>query len=94
MIESSIWAHDPLPDAFIAAEKEIGDFTYPHCDPRIIHSRGVCNFCDKEPLLQGIRQGLSLKFTDQLEAGEPLLPWEDRSRESAEEYLGNTPGNL
>ena len=51
---------------------------YPHCDDRVLHSKGVCSHCDNYPQLQHFRKALGLKFTDELQANDALLPGEDR----------------
>ncbi len=36
---------------------------FPHCDPRILHAPGKCQFCDKEPEWQAMRIILNINFT-------------------------------
>lgn len=62
---------------------------YPHCDQRILHSPGACEFCDLAKVLQQYRAMLHLKFTDQLGENDPLLPGETRTKASAERWGGN-----
>lgn len=62
---------------------------FPHCDERVLHSPGLCEFCDKAEVLQKYRQMLNLSYTDELQANDPLLPGEDRSRASADAWGGN-----
>jgi hypothetical protein len=61
----------------------------PHCDPRVLHSPGKCEFCDEAEVLQIYRTQLGLKYTDELQANDALLPGEDRTRASAEAWGGN-----
>lgn len=62
---------------------------YPHCDNRVLHSPGVCDFCDKADTLQQYRRMLGLKYTDELQANDALLPGQDRTRASADAWGGN-----
>lgn len=64
-------------------------WAYPHCEPRVLHSPGGCWACDGAPELQALRQEFEVPFTDELEPGDPLLPWADRTKESAEQWPGN-----
>ena len=63
--------------------------TMPHCDERVLHSKGTCTYCDKAQTLQQYRTMLGLKFTDELQENDPLLPGEDRTKASAEAWGGN-----
>jgi hypothetical protein len=36
---------------------------YPHCDQRILHAPGECEYCDKHPEWQGLRLGWGIAFT-------------------------------
>jgi hypothetical protein len=36
---------------------------YPHCDQRILHAPGECEFCDKHPEWQSLRRGWGIAFT-------------------------------
>lgn len=70
-------------------EEQGWDAALPHCDERVLHSPGICIHCDTMPALQQYRRGLGLPFTDDLQANDPLLPGENRSRASAEIWGGN-----
>lgn len=61
----------------------------PHCDHRVLHSPGACGHCDHVPSLQVLRRSLGLKYTDELQMNDALLPGEDRSRASVEFWGGN-----
>lgn len=39
----------------------IGQF--PHCDPRVLHAPGECEFCDKHPIWQALRLAWGIAFT-------------------------------
>lgn len=47
--------------------------TIPHCDPRILHAPGECEFCDTHPDWQALRQVWGIAFTG-YEPGETELP--------------------
>ncbi len=64
---------------------------YPHCDHRVLHSPGICVYCDKYPEEQEERKRDNIPFTDELTLDTPLLPGEDRARRSAEKWPGNGP---
>lgn len=36
---------------------------FPHCDPRILHAPGQCEFCDKYPVWQELREMWRIAFT-------------------------------
>lgn len=38
--------------------------TFPHCDSRILHARGKCDYCDQRPEWHEIRNALGLAFTE------------------------------
>lgn len=38
-------------------------FTYPHCDARILHAPGECEYCDMRPDWQVLRQTWGIAFT-------------------------------
>lgn len=65
---------------------------FPHCDERVLHSPGTCKACDSTTVLQQYRKMLGLQYTDELQANDPLLPGEDRSRASAEAWGRNREG--
>jgi hypothetical protein len=37
--------------------------TFPHCDPRVLHSFGECEFCDLHPEWQELRVAWGIAFT-------------------------------
>lgn len=76
---------------FVENEEALG-ISSPHCDARVLHSPGLCTFCDEAESLQDYRKRLNLKFTDELQANEPLLPGEDRTKGSAEGWSRNWIG--
>lgn len=40
------------------------DGTYPHCDQYVLHSAGVCQYCDLHPDWQADRVRLAMAFSD------------------------------
>ena len=38
---------------------------YPHCDPRILHSPGACEYCDMHSDWQELRKTWNIAFTDE-----------------------------
>ncbi len=93
--ENTVWQKsvtpDDIQDAF-GEEASAAGFTYPHCDPRVLHSPGVCTICDKyAALAQKLRKKSGVPFTDELAPGDPLLPGSERNRRSAEMWGGNRP---
>ena len=63
----------------------------PHCDGRVLHSPGLCPYCDNYPDDQHKRLDNDIPFTDQLKDDEPLLPGEDRTAGSSRSWPGNRP---
>lgn len=39
-------------------------FTFPHCDPLILHSPGTCSYCDLHPDWQAYRKQAGIAFSD------------------------------
>lgn len=37
---------------------------FPHCDSKILHSPGTCEFCDRHPDWQELRQYQGIAFSD------------------------------
>jgi hypothetical protein len=46
---------------------------FPHCDPRILHAPGECEFCDQHREWQALRQAWGIAFTN-YEPEEKELP--------------------
>lgn len=36
----------------------------PHCDPRVLHAPGECEYCDKHPDWQALRLAWGIAFTN------------------------------
>lgn len=44
-------------------EDEDGYVVFPHCDPRILHAPGECEYCDLHPEWQDLRESWQIAFT-------------------------------
>lgn len=68
---------------------------YPHCDPRVLHSPGTCEFCDEHPDWQAERVRKKIDFTndkvDEADASReyPCPSFLYRDRETIEKWWGN-----
>lgn len=38
---------------------------FPHCDPMVLHSPGICTYCDKHKDWQALRMAWGIAFTDE-----------------------------
>lgn len=71
---------------------------FPHCDPKVLHGPGECEYCDAHPDWQELRQFWNIAFTghsdDRNSSGRPLIPcpseW-DRPVEVINQWGGNRP---
>lgn len=75
---------------------EVGDVFLvraPHCDMRVLHSPGSCEYCDKYPERQAIREANLIMFTDddpRLKQGWTLCPaLAERGVDSVNAWGGN-----
>lgn len=65
---------------------------FPHCDQRILHAPGVCEFCDKQQEWQELRQAWGINFTGQHDPEKIICPAEQaRTLENMEKWYGNVP---
>jgi hypothetical protein len=71
---------------------------FPHCDSRILHAPTECNYCDRHPDWQELRQAWGINFTGHnLEANEygtPFLPCPSevaRPLSNINQWDGNVP---
>ncbi|SRR6266550_995715 len=53
---------------------------FPHCDQRILHASGECEFCDKHPHWQELRQAWGIAFTGYEPEGKELPCPADHAR--------------
>jgi hypothetical protein len=65
--------------------------TIPHCDQKVLHAPGECEFCDKHPAWQALRQLWGIAFTGYVpENGElPDPATNARSFETVDAWGGN-----
>jgi hypothetical protein len=69
----------------------IGDRApYPHCDARVLHAPGECEYCDAYPDYQATRLVAMVNFTGHYDAGKSICPSE---RERPLETINRWPGN-
>jgi hypothetical protein len=58
---------------------------YPHCDSRILHAPGECEFCDLHPKWQELRGGWGVAFTGHAPQGDEMACPADRARPAGSE---------
>jgi hypothetical protein len=65
----------------------------PHCDQRVLHAPGECDYCDKSPHLQAARIIWEIAFTGHLATGHQLPCPSDAQRGlgGAHVWPGNIP---
>lgn len=71
---------------------EILSVTFPHCDPRILHPKGQCKYCD-ESGLQEVREAWNINYTEEKQ-NENKLPCpaiEARGLDGCQQWRGNVP---
>lgn len=70
---------------------------FPHCDSLILHTPGVCQYCDRHPDWQALRSAQGIAFSDMPEdirREHGLLPCPSTYRRPAEvrdRWYGNVP---
>jgi hypothetical protein len=71
---------------------------FPHCDPRVLHAKNECEYCDKYPEWQELREAWGINFTGHAETkteyGTPCLPCPSevaRSLDHINRWDGNVP---
>lgn len=61
-----------------------------HCDPRVLHAPGECEFCDKLPQLQALRQIWGIAYTNyEPDAGELPCPANHARGDIVNKWAGN-----
>jgi hypothetical protein len=66
------------------------DIQFPHCDQRILHALGECQFCDLHPEWQHLRLMWGIAFTGyQPEAGELPCPADNARGDLHKQWHGN-----
>lgn len=73
------------------ANYQIGQF--PHCDQRVLHAPGECEYCDKHPEWQALRAAWGIVFTGyEPEVNElPCPATKVRPLSTINEWIGNVP---
>ncbi len=68
------------------------NITFPHCDPRVLHAPGECEFCDMRPEWQELRQSWGINFTGKNDPEKVQCPAEKaRGIDSINRWGGNRP---
>jgi hypothetical protein len=67
--------------------------TFPHCDQRVLHAPGECEYCDRSPEWQQLRVDWGIAFTGHPPVGEQISCPSDfrRGLRQAEVWPGNRP---
>lgn len=65
---------------------------FPHCDQKVLHAPGRCEYCDDLPEWQELRQAWGIAFTGQTpkDGQLPCPAWYARG-EKCQWWSGNTP---
>jgi hypothetical protein len=65
---------------------------FPHCDPRVLHAPGACEFCDMHPDWQELRRMWNINFTGHYDPEKMQCPAEaERPFDVIEMWSGNRP---
>lgn len=65
---------------------------FPHCDSKILHAPGVCEFCDMHPEWQELREYWGINFTGEYKLDKTPCPAElARSLDTINKWHGNVP---
>jgi hypothetical protein len=65
---------------------------FPHCDPRILHAPGECEFCDEHTEWQALREVWKIAFTNyEPEEGELPCPANHARGDKCNSWTGNKP---
>lgn len=63
---------------------------YPHCDSRVLHAPGECEYCDLYPEMQAERVDAGVNFTGHDDRGKAPCPaTQVRSLETINRWPGN-----
>jgi hypothetical protein len=65
---------------------------FPHCDQRILHAPGECEFCDRRPEWQALRFAWGIAFTGYQPEGKELP--DPASNARPVEVINRWPGNV
>lgn len=73
-----------------AINGEAEGIAYPHCDSKILHAPGHCEYCDRHPVLQQARVNLGINFTGESDPAKGKCPAEvDRPLNYINLWTGN-----
>lgn len=65
---------------------------FPHCDSRVLHAPGACEYCDMYPEEQALRDREGTNFTGQADPKKKPCPaTAARSVENINKWPGNRP---
>lgn len=65
---------------------------FPHCDAKVTHAPGECQYCDKHPLLQVMREFYGIAFSGyEPEEGELPCPADFARPGMSQKWGGNVP---
>lgn len=66
---------------------------FPHCDARVLHAPGECEFCDMHPEWQALRVSWGIAFTGYEPEGSELPDPATHARglDNVHRWYGNTP---
>jgi len=63
---------------------------YPHCDMKVLHAPGECEYCDQHPDWQELRETWGVNFTGHSEEGKTQCPAErERDLNTINRWGGN-----
>ena len=63
---------------------------FPHCDTKVLHAPGECEFCDTHPDWQELREVWGIRFTGHSEPGKVPCPAErERDIDTINRWGGN-----
>jgi len=63
---------------------------FPHCDPKVLHAPGKCEYCDEYPAMQEERKLDGVNFTGEHDpALKPCPALDARSLDTIEKWSGN-----
>lgn len=69
---------------------------FPHCDAAILHKPGECDYCDRHPQWQQLREAWGIAFTGHAPVGhqQPCPSDARRGRHGGHGWAGNRPTNV
>lgn len=64
---------------------------FPHCDAKILHAPGECEFCDRHPDWQALREVWDINFTGHHDSGKTKCPSARYRNDDGLGWGGNWP---